>query len=125
MPSKPTATRSFVEPYTSESSIPLPSNDDDVLAALDGYGAKYNKGPSKQRKADREEVLAGLSWLHLNHDNIAPALRRISQAQQPLLASALSLDFEAHGGQARWPASLGRAICVLTSAITRLMAFSA
>ena len=111
MPSKASATRTFVELYATESSIPLPSNDDDIQAAIIGYGAKYSKGSSKPRKADREELLAGLSWLHLNHDDVAPALRRISKAQQISLATALGLDFEAHGGKDRWPKILGRAIC--------------
>ena len=59
MPSKPSATRTFVELYSAESSIPLPSNNDDVLAALDGYGAKYNKGTSKQRKAELKRSSPG------------------------------------------------------------------
>ena len=110
MPNKAPATRTFEELYATESKNPLPTSDDDIVAALINYGAKYVKGASKPRKADRKDLLAGLSWLHLNHDDVAPALRRISQDQQMTLATALELDFEALGGQARWPAILGRAI---------------
>ena len=111
MPNKAPATRTFVELYATESKNPLPTSDDDIMAALASYGAKYTKGPSNPRKAERKEVLAGLSWLHLNHDDVAPALRRISRDQQMILATALELDFQALCGQTRWPIILGRAIC--------------
>jgi hypothetical protein len=78
MPSKAKPTCTFVEFYSIESSIALPSDDGDITVALDNYGAKYAKGQSKRCKSERAETLAGHSWLHLNHDNVAPALRRIS-----------------------------------------------
>ena len=81
------------------------------MAALASYCAKYTKGSSNPRKAERKELLAGLSWLRLNHDDVAPALRRISQDQQTILASALELDFQTLGGQTRWPIILDCAIC--------------
>ena len=71
----------------------------------------YTKGSSNPRKAERKELLAGLSWLRLNHDDVAPAPRSISRDQQTILASALELDFQTLGGQTRWPIILGRAIC--------------
>ena len=83
-----------MELYATESSVSLPSNDDDIPAALARYGAKYAKGTSKRCKTKREETLASLSWLHLNHDDVATALRRISEPQQLLLATALSLDYD-------------------------------
>ena len=111
MPNKAPATRTFAEPYTTESKNPPPASDDDMLAALASYGAEYTIGPSNPRKAERKELLASLSWLRLNHDDVAPALRRISRDQQMIVASALELDFQALGGQTRWPIILGRAIC--------------
>ena len=111
MPNKAPATRTFEELYATESKNPLPTSDDDIAAALAAYGAKYAKGATKPRKAERKELLAGLSWLHLNHDDVASALPRISKDQQSILAKALELDFDALGGQSRWPTILGRAIC--------------
>ena len=111
MPNKAPATRTFAEPYTTESKNPLPASDDDMLAALASYGAEYTIGPSNPRKAERKELLAGLSWLHLIHDDVAAALRCISRVQQMTLTSALEPDFQALGGQTRWPIILGRAIC--------------
>ena len=105
MPNKASATRTFAELFTTESKNPLPTSDDDIMAALASYGAKYTKGSSNPRKAERKDLLAGLSWLHLNRDDVAPALRRISQDQQTILASALELDFQTLGGQTRWPTS--------------------
>ena len=63
-----------MELYATESSVSLPSNDDDIPAALARCGAKYAKGTSKRCKTKREETLASLSWLHLNHDDVATAL---------------------------------------------------
>jgi hypothetical protein len=111
MPNKAPATRTFEELFATESKNPLPTSDDDIAAALAAYGAKYAKGATKPRKAERKELLAGLSWLHLNHDDVASALPRISKDQQSILAKALELDFDALGGQSRWPTILGRAIC--------------
>ena len=65
MPSAPKTT--FLALFAAESDAPLPSGDDAISAALDAYGAKYSKGSSKRLKDLREETLAGLSWLHLNH----------------------------------------------------------
>ena len=53
MPNKAPATRTFEELYATESKNPLPTSDDDIVAALANYGAKYVKGASKPRKADR------------------------------------------------------------------------
>ena len=74
--------------------LPLPANDSDIVAALDAYNAKYSKGPSKRLKDQRAETLAGLSWLHLNHADVSRALSRLSEPQQLLPATALSLDYE-------------------------------
>ena len=62
----PTKT-TFLSLFAAESDDSLRSGDDAIVAALDAYGAKYSKGSSKKAKDLREELLAGLSWLHLNH----------------------------------------------------------
>ena len=108
MPPVPKTT--FLGLFAEESEAPLPSGDAAISAALDAYGAKYAKGPSKKLKELREETLAGLSWLHLNHEDVASALRRIADPHQQLLASALGLDYATQSGKPRWPTILSRAI---------------
>ena len=80
MPLAPTTT--FLALFAEESEASLPSGDAAISAALDAYGAKYAKGPSKKSKELREETLAGLSWLHLNHEDVASALRRNAAASR-------------------------------------------
>ena len=66
---------------------------------------------SQQELKDlREETLAGLSWLHLNHEDVASALRRTAVPHQQLLASALGLVYTAHSGKPQWPTMPSRAI---------------
>ena len=66
---------------------------------------------SQQELRDlREETLAGLSWLHLNHEDVASALRRTAVLHQQLLASALGLVYTAHSGKPQWPTMPSRAI---------------
>ena len=108
MPPAPNTT--FSAFFAAESEAPLPSGDATISAALDAYGAVYSKGSSKKLKDLREETLAGLSWLHLNHEDVASALRRITVQHQQLLASALGLDHAAHSGKPQWPTMLSRAI---------------
>ena len=103
MPPAPKTT--FLSFFAEESEAALPSGDPAISAALDAYGAVYSKGTSKKSKDLREENLAGLSWLHLNHEDVASALRRTAVPHQQLLASALrlGLDYAAHLGKPQWP----------------------
>ena len=84
MPPAPKTT--FLSLFPAESEAALPSGDAAISAALDAYGAVYSKGSSKKLKDLREETLAGLSWLHLDHKDVASALRRITVPHQQLLA---------------------------------------
>ena len=93
-----------------ESETALHSGDAAISAALDAYCAVYKEGPSKKLKDLREETLAGLSWLHLNHEDVASALRRTAVPHQQLLASALGLVYTAHSGKPQWPTMPSRAI---------------
>ncbi len=52
MPSKGKPTSTFVDLYSIESSVALPTNDGDISAALDSYEAKYAKGTSKRCKSE-------------------------------------------------------------------------
>ena len=81
MPPAPKTT--FVSLFAAESEAALPSGDAAVSAALDAYGAVYSNGTSKKQKDLREETLAGLSWLHLNHEDVASALNRITVQPSP------------------------------------------
>ena len=94
MPPAPKPT--FLAIFAEESAAALPSGDAAISAALDAYGAVYKNGSSKKLKDLREETLAGLSWLHMNHGDVASALKRVSVPQQQLLASALGLDYDAY-----------------------------
>ena len=106
----PAAKTTFLSLFTEESAAALPSGDAEISAALDAYGAVYQKGPTKKQKEIRAETLAGLSWLHLNHGDVASALKRIAVPHQQLLASALGLDYDAHSAKPQWPTMLSRAI---------------
>ena len=108
MPPAPKTT--FLALFAEESAAALPSGDAEISAALDAYGAIYNKGSTKKQKEIRAETLAGLSWLHLNHGDVASALKRVSVPQQQLLASALGLDYDAYSAKPQWPTMLSRAI---------------
>ena len=108
MPPAPKPT--FLAIFAEESEAALPSGDAAISAALDAYGAIYKNGSSKKLKDLREETLAGLSWLHLNHEDVASALRRTAVPHQQLLASALVLVHTAHSGKPQWPTMPSRAI---------------
>jgi hypothetical protein len=108
MPPAPKTT--FLALFAEESSAALPSGDAEISAALDAYGAIYNKGSTKKQKEIRAETLAGLSWLHLNHGDVASALQRIAVPHQQMLASALGLDYDAYSAKPQWPTMLSRAI---------------
>ena len=107
MPPAPKTT--FLALFAAESDAPLPSGDAAISAALDAYGAEYAKGSSMRLNDLHEETLAGLSWLHLNHEDVASALRRITEPHQQLLATALGLDYAAQSAKPQWPTILGSA----------------
>ena len=75
----PASKTTFVDLYAAESAVPLPTGDAAITLALDAYGAKYSKGSSKRLRDLRAVTLAWLSWLHLNHEDVAPALCSISE----------------------------------------------
>jgi hypothetical protein len=106
----PAARLTFLVLYAKELDAPLPANDPDIVEALDAYNAKYSKESSNCLKDQRAETLAGLPWLYLNHADVSRALRRISEPQQLLLATALSLDYETLSSKSQWQAILRRAI---------------
>ena len=106
----PAAKTTFLSLFAEESAAALPSGDAEISAALDAYGAVYKTGSTKKLKEIRAETLAGLSWLHLNHEDVASALKRIAVPHQQLLASALGLDYDAHSAKPQWPTMLSRAI---------------
>ncbi len=45
-----------------DSEHPLPDSDPDVIAALNAYGAVFNK--AKKHTVARLDLLAGLTWVH-------------------------------------------------------------
>ena len=79
----PAAKTTFLSLFAEESAAALPSGDAEISAALDAYGAIYKNGSSKKQKEIRAETLAGLSWLHLNHGDVASALKRNDRGSPP------------------------------------------
>ena len=67
------AKTTFLSLFAEESAAALPSGDTEISAALDAYGAIYKNGSTKKQKEARAELLAGLSWLHLNHEDVHSA----------------------------------------------------
>ena len=55
-------------------------------------------------------LLAGLALLYTHHHDLTPLVAVLTIAQQQTLATALGLDFQAHGTDASWPVLLARHI---------------
>jgi hypothetical protein len=104
------AAASFADILAAESDYVMPSSDGDVKAALESFGVVFNKRPGDAHVKTRADLLAGLALLHTHHLNLAPMVQVLTAAQQQTLATALGLDFQAHGADASWPALLGRRI---------------
>jgi hypothetical protein len=104
------AAASFADILAAESDYVMPSSDGDVKAALESFGVVFNKRPGDAHVKTRADLLAGLALLHTLHLNLAPMVQVLTAAQQQTLATALGLDFQAHGADAAWPALLGRRI---------------
>jgi hypothetical protein len=104
------AAASFADILAAESDYVMPSGDGDVKAALESFGVVFNKRPGDANVKIRADLLAGLALLHTHHLNLEPMVKVLKAAQQQTLATALGLDFQAHGAVAAWPALLGRRI---------------
>ena len=104
------AAASFADILAAESDYVMPSSDGDVKAALESFGVVFNRRPGDAHIKTRADLLAGLALLHTHHPNLAPMVQVLTAAQQQTLATALGLDFQAHGAVAAWPALLGRRI---------------
>ena len=99
---------SFADILAAESDYALPATDVEVQAALVSYGAIFKTTKSKLQVAARVELLAGLALLHTHHHDTAALAAVLTTAQHQTLATALGLDFQAHGADAAWPALLAR-----------------
>jgi hypothetical protein len=73
-----------------DSERPLPDSDPDVIAALNAYGAVFNK--AKKKTADSLDLLAGLMWVHAHQLDLHAVWPAASAAQHRILATALRLD---------------------------------
>ncbi len=82
-----------------DSEHPLPDSDPDVIAALNAYGALFNK--AKKHVAARLDLLAGLVWVRVQLD-LHTVLSAASVAQHRILAAALRLDYDTHAASAPW-----------------------
>jgi hypothetical protein len=99
---------SFADILAAESDYALPATDAEVQAALVSYGAIFKTTKSKLQVAARADLLAGLALLHTHHRDAAALATVLTTAQHQTLATALGLDFQAHGADAAWPALLAR-----------------
>jgi hypothetical protein len=99
---------SFADILAAESDYVLPSTDAEIQAALVAYGAIFKSTKGKAQVAARADLLAGLALLHTHHADPVALATVLSIAQHQTLATALDLDFQAHGSVASWPAMLAR-----------------
>jgi len=83
-----------------DSEHPLPDSDPEVIAALDAYGAVFNK--TKKHAAARLDLLAGLLWVHAHQLDLHAVWPAASEAQHRFLATALRLDYYTHAASAPW-----------------------
>ena len=104
---------SFADILAAESNYVMPSTDKEVQAALISFGADFNRKKGDANIATRADLLAGLALLHTHHHDAVPLAKVLTIAQHQILATALRLDFAAHGTDASWPARLARRIVSL------------
>ncbi len=110
MAQPPPANLSLLELLAQDSDFQVPEDDVAVRAALAEYRVPVSSGKSAKAKLERRQLLAGLTWLHLHHLDMASQVALLSGDHQRILASALAVDLAAHVGQASWPALLSRRI---------------
>ena len=111
MAAKPAA--SFADILAAESDYVMPTNDLGVQAALVSFGAVFKKLRNDANVAARADLLAGLALLHTHHHDLTPLVAVLTTAQHQTLATALGLDFQAHGTDASWQVLLARSIVSL------------
>ena len=102
------STLSFADILAAESDYVMPTTDAEIQAALVSYDATFKTTKSKAQVAARADLLAGLALLHTHHANPVALATVLSIAQHQTLATALDLDFKAHGATDSWPAMLAR-----------------
>jgi hypothetical protein len=110
MAQPPLAILTLLELLAQDSDFQIPAADADVKTALAEYRAVHATANSQKAKAERRQLLAGLTWLHLHHLDLAAQVARLSGDHQRILASALGVDLAAHVGKPSWPALLSRRI---------------
>jgi hypothetical protein len=110
MAQPPLANLSLLELLAQDSDFQVPDDDVAVRAALAEYHVPVSAAKTAKAKLERRQLLAGLSWLHLHHSDMASNIARLSGDHQRILASALSVDLAAHVGSPSWPALLSRRI---------------
>ena len=91
-----------------DSEHPLPDSDPEFIAALNAYGAVFNK--LKKNAAARLDLLAGLLWVHAHQLDLHAAWPAASEAQHRTLATALRLDYDTHAASAPWPTMIVRKV---------------
>jgi hypothetical protein len=104
------AAASFAYFLAAETDYVMPTDDKDVRDTLDSFGVVFNKRKGDANVAVRADLLASLALLCTHHHNLDPLVKVLTAAQQQTLATALGLDFQAHGTDAEWQTLLGRRI---------------
>jgi hypothetical protein len=94
MAQPPLAIPTLLKLLAQDSDFQIPAADEDVKTALAEYRAVHATANSQKAKAERRQVLAGLTraWLHLHHLDLAAQVARLSGDHQRILASALGVD---------------------------------
>ena len=104
---------SFADILAAESEYAMPATDSEIQAALLSFGATFKTTRGKVHAAARADLLACLALLYTHHHDAAPLAAALTTAQHQILATALGLDFQAHGADASWPVLLARRILSL------------
>jgi hypothetical protein len=103
-----------MRPLSSHSLLRIQSTrsatDCEVQAEFVGYGAQFSAVKPLKNHAIRREILAGLIWIHVNIDDLPPALTRAPMELQLVLAAALEFDFAILQAAACWPAAVSRRV---------------
>lgn len=98
----------FAELLAATSAYVMPTQDVDVKNALTAYHLNFKKTNGPAHAEARLDLLAGIAWLHTHHENLGPALAKLTIAQSQVLATALDLDFAISGSLDIWPTMVER-----------------
>ena len=102
----------FLRLLREQTIVTLPDKPADVVKRLQAYRAAYDTRKNKTANAANKDLLAGLVWAHAHHDDLAPAVASLTDAQRHTLLNAFGLDLTILQSNPRWPTILARHIVI-------------